>query len=216
MQRGRQNLWPPWVARPERGGKMANGKTLSVIAGTTACNGRCPFCISKTTPFQGMTPKPEQIGGGRFEKACELAKKVGIDTVLITGKGELTLHPSHISQYLEYSRKFKFSNVELQTNALVFGAKPGRFAPDLLVKKYSDWQRRIIENIKKATGLPLMPSDVVMLATLNKGVQLTPEQEKLVAKYRRGDGYRFCLTPYFLKMETQRGEANAAGGRAKD
>jgi hypothetical protein len=88
------------------------------------------------------------------------------------------------------------------------------FAPDKLLKKYSEWQREIIEAIRKTTGLPIIPSDVVILATLDRRAQLNSQQEQLVAKYKRGEGYRFCLTPYFLEKE--RGGANEKGGRIED
>lgn len=76
-----------------------------------------------------------------------------------------------------------------------------RFAPDVLVKKYRKWQEKIVEELKKRTGLPLVKSDIAILATLEKNAKLTSEQERLVAAYRRGEGYRFSLTPYFLQLE---------------
>lgn len=112
-----------------------SGRTLGLIAGTTVCNARCPFCISKTTPFQGMTPKLEAINLPRLEHACTLAKKNRIDTVLITGKGEPTLYPEHVTQYLECVQKHRFSRVELQTNAILFGAKPEKYGPILKLWK---------------------------------------------------------------------------------
>jgi hypothetical protein len=30
---------------------------------------------------------------------------------------------------------------------------------------------------------------------------LTPKQKKMVAEFKRGDLYRFCLTPYFEEIE---------------
>jgi molybdenum cofactor biosynthesis enzyme MoaA len=119
------------------GAKMPNGKTLSLIAGTTVCNARCDFCISKTTPFQGMGPKLDQINRERLEHACGLAKKLGIQTVLITSKGEPTIYPEHISTYLLHVQKHKFSSVELQTNAILFGTKAEQY-DKLLAQWHAD------------------------------------------------------------------------------
>jgi len=78
--------------------------------------------------------------------------------------------------------------------------------PGSLYKKYSEVQRRALLKIRDDTGLPIEPSDVFLLAWM-KGCSeqmLTPKQKKMVAEFKRGDLYRFCLTPYFEMME--RGE----------
>ena len=113
-----------------------NGKTLSLIAGTTICNAHCPFCISKMTPFQGMTPKLEKINEEKLDSAFLLAKKAGLGTVLITSKGEPTLYPEHISTYLAYAKKHEFSRVELQTNAILFGTHPEKY--DALLAQWKE------------------------------------------------------------------------------
>lgn len=117
-------------------GALPNGKTLSLIAGTTVCQAKCPFCISKATPFQGMGQTLEPINIERLEKACALAKSLDIRNVMITGKGEPVLYPEHIDAYLEVLGKHHFGSVELQTNGLAFGNNPEKYDP--LLKRWRE------------------------------------------------------------------------------
>ena len=89
-------------------------QTFSVIVGTRACNAHCPFCISKQTGL----PKPTGVNWRNFRVACKLAKQTGTTTVLMTGKGEPTLYPELITQYLLELDKFQFPLIELQTNGI--------------------------------------------------------------------------------------------------
>jgi len=68
-------------------------QTFSIVAGTLACNARCPFCISKMTVENGMTLKEPKVNWRNFHKACMLAERSAVSTVMITGKGEPTLFP---------------------------------------------------------------------------------------------------------------------------
>jgi molybdenum cofactor biosynthesis enzyme MoaA len=75
--------------------------TLSVMAGTTACQLRCPFCISKQTyrvkPQTSNTPTPQKTPVSPDKLAFIADKfyavKSGIPYGIITGKGEPTLAP---------------------------------------------------------------------------------------------------------------------------
>lgn len=93
-------------------------QTFSIIAGTTACNAHCPYCISKMTPKQGISLKEPKVNWRNFEKACRLAEINGVTTVLITGKGEPTLYPGQITKFLENLKEFNFPLLELQTNGI--------------------------------------------------------------------------------------------------
>ena len=143
------------------------GKTLSLIAGTTACNAKCAFCISKTTPFQDMTPKFELINVPRLQRACELAKEAGISVVMITGKGEPTMYAdhdgAHIPQYLEVLRRFGFDRIELQTNALLFGQRPEKY--DAFLKLWRN------------LGLSLIAISIVHYDPKRNAVQYTPDHD---------------------------------------
>lgn len=74
--------------------------------------------------------------------------------------------------------------------------------PGSLYKRYADLQRLTVEHMREY-GLPIRRSDVFLLARM-KGCSekvLSPKQKKMVAEFKRGDIYRFCLTPYFEEFE---------------
>ena len=92
-------------------------QTMSIVIGGSACNARCPYCISKTTP---SVPKTMcQINWRNFHKACNLAHMCGATTVLLTGKGEPTLYPGEITKYLTELKSKPFPFIELQTNGII-------------------------------------------------------------------------------------------------
>jgi molybdenum cofactor biosynthesis enzyme MoaA len=97
-------------------------QTFTIVAGTESCNAKCPYCISKMTPKEGVGIKQE-VNWINFDKACRLAQMNNVTTVLITGKGEPLLYPDQITEYLEKIKKFEFPLIEVQTNALVIGTK---------------------------------------------------------------------------------------------
>lgn len=101
-------------------------QTFSIVAGTKACNARCPFCISKMTPAEGITQKAPEICWRNFDRAVQLAKKCGVTTAMITGKGEPTLYPEQITEYVtELGPQFPI--VELQTNGIAFSTDPKKY-----------------------------------------------------------------------------------------
>lgn len=75
--------------------------------------------------------------------------------------------------------------------------------PDKLYKKYRAIQKDIIKAINNDFGLGMRISDALLLGYLkNSDAQkLGGEQLKIIAPFRRGKGYRFCLTPYFQMLE---------------
>lgn len=91
-------------------------ETFSIIAGNGACNARCPFCISKMT---GNDVQLEPINEINFNKACRLAQINGVTNVLVTGKGEPTLFPDQITQFIKLMKPYQFPIIELQTNGIV-------------------------------------------------------------------------------------------------
>ncbi|MDD3102186.1 MAG: hypothetical protein PHE59_03510 [Patescibacteria group bacterium] len=70
-------------------------------------------------------------------------------------------------------------------------------------KKYKPVQKKIVNEINKQFELNLKPSDALLLAYLNKkdAKKLNSQQLKLIKKFKRGDNYRFCLTPYYQEYE---------------
>jgi molybdenum cofactor biosynthesis enzyme MoaA len=95
-------------------------QTMSIIAGNTACNAHCPFCISKMTPCEGIEQRLSGVNWRNFDIACKYAKQSDVSTVLITGKGEPTLFPEQITDYLKQLKDYDFPFIELQTNGLAF------------------------------------------------------------------------------------------------
>jgi len=92
-------------------------QTFSVLAGTAVCEAKCPFCVSKMTPECGVTTQKTGINWDNFDDACRFAANGGVSTMLITGKGEPTLSPEHISEYIERGKKY-FPFIELQTHGM--------------------------------------------------------------------------------------------------
>ena len=94
-------------------------QTFTIVAGTVACNAKCPYCISKMTPAQGLTFERPKTNWLNFDKACRLAQMNDVTTVLITGKGEPLLYPDQITEFLKKMKKYDFPLIEIQTNALL-------------------------------------------------------------------------------------------------
>jgi len=101
-------------------------QTLSMVIGNHKCNARCPFCVSKMTHDEGIRDYGMDTEGThpqyfrRFKSACDYAKDCGVSTVLLTGKGEPTLHPVEISRTVGRLKAWNFPFVELQTNGIRF------------------------------------------------------------------------------------------------
>jgi histidinol-phosphate/aromatic aminotransferase/cobyric acid decarboxylase-like protein len=72
-----------------------------------------------------------------------------------------------------------------------------------LARKYKALQSDIVARINRASGLGLSPSDAFLLAKLPAATvaQLPADRQEAIHKFRRGDWYRFCLTPYFEEYE---------------
>lgn len=111
-------------------------QTFSILAGSSACNARCPFCISHMTPAHGVPLKEPEVNWHNFQKGCHLAKASGVTTVMLTSKGEPTLFPDMITKMLEALEPFNFPLIELQTNGIPIMERPERYAP--LLKRWYD------------------------------------------------------------------------------
>jgi len=91
-------------------------QTFSVIAGTSKCNATCPYCIRKLT--SGYI-RDNMVNWRNFQIACKLADRCGINTILITGRGEPTLEPNMLYEYMERIQPWNFPFIELQTNGIM-------------------------------------------------------------------------------------------------
>jgi molybdenum cofactor biosynthesis enzyme MoaA len=115
---------------------MPTAENFSVIAGTGACNAECPFCVSKMTGIAEIGLKPQPINWRNFDKAAQIAKDYQVGSVVITGKGEPTLFPDQITDYLTHLEKYNFPLIDLQTNGINLDRKSERMDPEL--KKWYD------------------------------------------------------------------------------
>lgn len=98
---------------------------LSLVVGSNACMAKCPFCVSGETPCkENMTV--EDIGfvaSMKLKKAIMLAENSGVDTVMLTSRGETLLYPEDITYYMGMLRGKRFPFIELQTNGLILAKK---------------------------------------------------------------------------------------------
>lgn len=115
-------------------------QTMSLVAGNHICNARCPFCVSRMTHEHDIKGKAADINLRNLRKAIQLAKEGGVTSVLITGKGEPTLYPEHITEYLmELDNAGGFPFIELQTNAWLF--EQTRFKDVIVEELLKKWHR---------------------------------------------------------------------------
>lgn len=124
-------------------------QTFSVVAGTKACQAKCPFCVSKMTGFAELPPRSE-FNSKLFGKAARLAQIGRCTDVLITGKGEPTLYPDEISDWLRRLEPWRFPYTAIQTNALDMGRLAAGETPDakgFTVSTLKDWWTRGLDTI---------------------------------------------------------------------
>ena len=108
-------------------------KMFSVIVGTEACVAKCPFCVSCETPnIQNL--QPPKINWRNLKIAANLANRSNIDTVMLTSRGEPTLFPDQISEYLTHLKEFNFPFIELQSNCIPIALNNKKYEPYL-----KDW-----------------------------------------------------------------------------
>ena len=92
-------------------------KMFSVVVGTESCIASCPFCVSGVKPNEENL-KERKISWRNLKIAGNLANRSGIDTVMLTSRGEPTLFPEQITEYLKHLKEFQFPFVELQSNCI--------------------------------------------------------------------------------------------------
>lgn len=97
--------------------------TFCIVAGTVRCNAKCPWCVAGMTPESNVPEKDPKFNRRNFKKACRVAQINGLDTARITGKGEPTMFPEMISQYLRAMREYSFPFIELQTNGILIARR---------------------------------------------------------------------------------------------
>ena len=86
------------------------------------CNARCPFCIASATwktGFRNNKRLERSLG-----KALDYARYHNVDTVLITGSGEPTMHRRLVLRIAREARRLGIPAVELQTNGALLAQDP--------------------------------------------------------------------------------------------
>lgn len=107
---------------------------MSVVVGTSACVTVCPFCVSGEFLNKENRIEPK-VNWRNFKIACKLADRSGVDTVMLTSRGEPTLFPNQITEYLEHLQEFGMPFKELQTNGIPMAKNMKKYRP-LLEKWY--------------------------------------------------------------------------------
>lgn len=89
----------------------------------------------------------------------------------------------------------------LQAVALAEQVGPGG-----LVAALKERQAEAVKRIAEEWGLELEASDAFLVASLaaGGGAELAPAVRALIEPFRRGERYRFCLTPYFHDHDRDR------------
>ncbi len=102
-------------------------QTYSIVAGSRACNAKCPFCASRMTPPHGLKLKEPEVNWRNFRKGAQYARDHSASTVMITGDGEPTIFPEQIDKFMIELERFNFPFIELQTNGILFQQKKERY-----------------------------------------------------------------------------------------
>ena len=165
-------------------------QNLSILVGTKVCNARCQFCISKMTPSNGIENRVLEIDRDKFRKVVEFAKKTHAETALITGKGEPTLYPEQMTQYLEILSEYDFKEIELQTNGLVLSEKKEKY--DSYIKK---WRKQGLSTIALSIVHYDSESNRKIYAPDKKSY---PDLGNLI-KYLHDNGYKVRLSTMLLR-----------------
>jgi molybdenum cofactor biosynthesis enzyme MoaA len=86
------------------------------------CDARCPFCIASATWKTGV--RSNRRLETALPKALDYARYHGVDTVLVTGSGEPTLHRGLVLRVAREARRLGIPAIELQTNGAAIAADP--------------------------------------------------------------------------------------------
>ncbi len=145
-------------------------QTFSILAGSAACNARCPFCVSKMTPRRGIRLKEPEVNWEKFKKAAAYARD----------QGEPTLFPEQITKYLDAMKEYDILR-GLKHRGFLFYYAAFRFRLQTEVRRFLIY-------------LSILPSDALLLGHLpeHDTGKLNRQQLELIAPFKRGDRYRFA------------------------
>ena len=92
-------------------------QTLSICLPGTACDKKCPYCVSKMT---WAPPVDDQTWNWNLPKVVHFAKMAQVTDVIITGKGE----PSLNEELAHAANEFRDWPVVVQTNGKTWARNP--------------------------------------------------------------------------------------------
>lgn len=112
---------------------------MSIVIGSSACVACCPFCVSGEMPCSKNMNLDvlDNKHWKKFEVARKLADRSGVDTVMLTSRGETTLYPEEITEYMNILEDCNFPFIELQTNGL------------MLEKRWDEYEAYLIDWFSK-------------------------------------------------------------------
>lgn len=110
---------------------MKKALTYTVVSGSMACPNDCPICISKMTPGYGIGTKEPYVNWAQFDKATQIAVNYNARYFLLTSKGEATLFPAQVTEFLHRVEGRPFDRRELQTEGSTI-ARGGRLYDEFL------------------------------------------------------------------------------------
>lgn len=95
-----------------------------------------------------------------------------------------------------------FKDVERQLQAAKLAVDIG---PSTLFSKYRPVQEAIIAALNETYGLGMQAADTLLIANLSaaNAAALPADKLPLIEQFKRGDWYRFCLTPYLEQADDQ-------------
>lgn len=131
-----------------------------------------------------------------------LSKPYGVFETRITGFAFLKQEyfmKEKANNFLYGNRWFTDKVRTLQTLKLVEELGPKKDGVFPLFEKYKKIQKEIVDHLIKEYNLPFKESDSFLLAYINEEdlIGISEEKKELIKDFKRGNNYRFCLTPYF-------------------
>lgn len=173
------------------------------------------------------------INRNRIFDICEAGHKIFYDLSYLGTTGPMGCfdlsHPNIVGAVISFSKPyglfyyrigFTFCREEIPAlyankwfknvfGLIIAGKLMDRIDAMSFAEKYKMVQRTIIKEINRDPGLSLEASDAFLLAYMAKedAAGLKPSLRVMIEKFRRGDFYRFCLTPYFMEYEQRNREA---------
>ncbi|MFH0936909.1 MAG: aminotransferase class I/II-fold pyridoxal phosphate-dependent enzyme [Candidatus Daviesbacteria bacterium] len=161
-----------------------------------------------------------------IESLCNLNHQVALDFAYVGSTKPHIFHADYkniLAIFLSFSKTYGLFRSRI---GFLFSKKPipslyankwFNYAPALLIAlkaaeaigpkglypKYRPLQKKIITEINQKFSLEIKASDSWLLGhlTTRDAQNLSSSQLEIIVNYRRDSNYRFCLTPYFEKLE---------------